>query len=173
MAKLPIITAPDPRLKVKSTKVAVVDGSVRKLMDDMLESMYAAVGLGLAAIQVGVPKRVIVMDVAKQGEPAKPLYLVNPEIVAASDTDLAQEEGCLSLPGQFAEVERPDRVEIRYLDYHGKPQRLKADGMLAVCVQHEMDHLEGILFVDHLSSLKRNIILRKLLKQKKLQAAEA
>ena len=173
MAKLPIITAPDPRLKVKSTKVTVVDDAVRKLMDDMLASMYAAVGLGLAAIQVGVPKRIIVMDLAKQGEPAKPLYLINPEIVAASDTDLSHEEGCLSLPGQYAEVERPDRVEVRYLDYHGKPQRLKAEGMLAVCIQHEMDHLEGILFVDHLSALKRNMILRKLVKQKKLQAVDA
>jgi len=173
MAKLPIIVAPDPRLKVKSKPVAAVDDSIRKLMDDMLESMYGAVGLGLAAIQVGVPKRIIVMDLAKQGEPAKPLYLVNPEIVAVSDTDRLQEEGCLSLPGQFAEVERPERVEIKYLDYHGKPQRLKAEGMLAVCVQHEMDHLEGILFVDHLSALKRNMILRKLLKQKKLQTAEA
>jgi peptide deformylase len=173
MAVLPIITAPDPRLKVISTKVTVVDGTVRKLMDDMLESMYAAVGLGLAAVQVGVPKRVIVMDTAKQGEPSKPLYLINPEIIAASDTDVSFEEGCLSLPGQYAEVERPAEVEISYLDYHGKPRRLKADGLLATCVQHEMDHLEGILFVDHISALKRNMILRKLLKQRKLQAAGA
>ncbi|HYM33257.1 MAG TPA: peptide deformylase [Candidatus Cybelea sp.] len=174
MAKRPIIVAPDPRLKVKSTKVAVVDDGIRKLMDDMLESMYEAVGLGLAAIQVGVPKRVIVIDLAKpEDKKPKPLYLVNPEVVAASESDALFEEGCLSLPGQFAEVERPSWVEIAYLDYDGKPQRLRAEGMLGVCIQHEMDHLEGVLFVDHLSALKRNMILRKLSKQKKQQLVNA
>lgn len=170
MAVLPIITAPDPRLKVVSTKVEKVDDAVRKLMDDMLETMYAAPGIGLAAIQVGVAKRVIVIDLAPEGEPHKPLHLVDPEIVAASDDDAGYEEGCLSLPGQFAEVVRPSWVEVAHLDYHGKPARLRAEGLLATCIQHEMDHLEGILFVDHLSALKRNMILRKLLKQRRQQS---
>lgn len=170
MSQLSIITAPDPRLKIKSTKVEQVDASLRRLMDDMLDTMYAAPGIGLAAIQVGVPKRIIVMDVSADGEPKRPIFLINPEIVAASEEDAAYEEGCLSLPGQFAEVVRPAQIELKHLDYHGKPQLLKAEGLLATCIQHEMDHLEGILFVDHLSALKRNMILRKLLKLRKQQS---
>ncbi|MCW5729160.1 MAG: peptide deformylase [Alphaproteobacteria bacterium] len=170
MALLPIIHAPDPRLKVKSARVDTVDDGLRRLMDDMLETMYAAPGIGLAAIQVGVPKRVIVIDVAREDEPRAPLFLVNPEIVAASDEDATYEEGCLSLPGQFADVARPAWVEITYLDRAGAPRRQRAEGLLATCVQHEMDHLEGILFVDHISALKRNMILRRLLKQRRQQS---
>jgi len=173
MALLPIITAPDPRLKVKSTRIERVDTGVRRLIDDMLETMYQAPGIGLAAVQVGVPKQIIVIDIAREGEKAAPLKLINPELTWVSDEDATYEEGCLSLPEQFAELARPAAIEVSHLDYDGKRQTLKAEGLLAVCIQHEMDHLQGILFVDHLSALKRNIILRKLLKQKKLQAAEA
>ena len=173
MAVLPIITAPDSRLKVKSTKVGKVDAAVRKLIDDMLETMYRAPGIGLAAVQVGVAKRIIVIDIARDGEKPSPLKLIDPDLVSVSDEDATYEEGCLSLPEQFAEVARPAAIEVAYTDYDGKPQRLKADGLLAVCIQHEMDHLEGILFVDHISALKRNMILRKLLKQRKLAAVDA
>lgn len=173
MSRLPIITAPDPRLKLRSAKVKTVDDEVRRLIDDMLETMYAAPGIGLAAIQVGQPKQVIVMDLARDDEPPAPLHLVNPEIVWASDEDATYEEGCLSLPEQYAEVSRPAAIEIEYLDYQGHKRRLKAEGLKAVCIQHEMDHLEGILFVDHLSALKRNMILRRLLKQRRLNAADA
>ena len=168
MAVLPIITAPDPRLKVKSRPVAAVDDDLRHLLDDMLETMYAAPGVGLAAVQVGVPKRVLVIDVSRDDEPRQPLCLVNPEIVWASDDDATYEEGCLSLPDQFADVARPASVRVRHLDRNGKRQELEATGLLAVCVQHEMDHLEGVLFVDHISALKRNMILRRLLKQKRV-----
>jgi peptide deformylase len=180
MALMPIITAPDPRLKVVSTAVERVDNATRKLLDDMLETMYAAPGIGLAAVQVGVPKRIIVVDLQKKtgetptGEPIReraPLFLVNPEIVWASEELASFEEGCLSLPEHYADVERPARVKIRHLDYHGAERILEADGMLATCVQHEIDHLEGVLFVDHLSAVKRGIILRKLQKAKKLKLA--
>lgn len=164
MAILPIITAPDPRLKTVSQPVDRVDDDLRKLMDDMLETMYDAPGIGLAAIQVGVPKRVLVMDIAEEDGTKKPLYFVNPEIVAESDDYTIYNEGCLSLPDQYAEVERPAEITVRYLDYEGEPREMQAEGLLATCLQHEMDHLEGILFVDHLSSLKRNMILRKLKK---------
>ena len=170
MAKLSIIHAPDPRLKVKSTKVERVDDTLRRLMDDMLETMYEAPGIGLAAIQVGIPKRIITIDLAREEEPKAPLFLVNPEIVGVAEQDAVYEEGCLSLPGQFAEVSRPAWVDLKFVDYHGKQQLLRADGLMATCIQHEMDHLEGILFVDHLSTLKRNMILRKLLKQRKQQS---
>lgn len=171
MANLPIITAPDPRLKLKSKRVEKVDDGIRRLLDDMLATMYAAPGVGLAAIQVGVPKRVIVIDVARDGEDRKPLHLVNPEIVWASDEETVCEEGCLSLPEQYAEVRRPKAIRVQYLDYYGDLRELDADGLLAVCIQHEMDHLEGVLFVDHLSALKRNMILRKLSKSKRQKAA--
>jgi peptide deformylase len=171
MALLPIIVAPDKRLKQKSHPVAKVDDELRRLMDSMLETMYAAPGIGLAAIQVGVPKNVIVIDVAREGAregvARKPLYLVNPEIVWAADETKACEEGCLSLPEQFAEVERPVAIKVRFLDYHGDMRELDADGTLAVCIQHEMDHLRGVLFVDRVSALKRNIILRRLIKAKR------
>jgi peptide deformylase len=169
MAIRPIIVAPDPRLKVKSEPVGTVNEGLRRLMNDMRETMYAAAGIGLAAIQIGVPKNVIVIDLSAPKDP-EPLYLVNPRIVSASETTVMQEEGCLSLPSQYADVKRHETVEVAYLDYWGKPQTLRAEGMLAVCIQHEMDHLKGVLFVDRISTLKRNMILRRLSKQKKLQA---
>jgi len=169
MAKLSIIVAPDPRLKRKSQAVAKVDGEVRRLMDDMLETMYAAPGIGLAAPQVGVTRRVIVLDVAKDGQPRQPFAMVNPELLWVSDEDNTHEEGCLSLPEHYAEVTRPARVRVRYIDREDEIRTLEADGLLATVVQHEMDHLDGILFVDHLTSLKRNMILRKLLKARKAE----
>lgn len=171
MALLPIITAPDPRLEAVSTPVEAVTDEVRRQLDDMLETMYAAPGIGLAAIQVGIQKRMLVIDVSREGEDKQPLYIINPEFTWLSDDDKVYEEGCLSLPEQYAEVARPAEVKIEYLDYHGEKKEMQADGLLAVCLQHEMDHLDGILFVDHLSALKRNMILRKLLKQKRLAEA--
>ena len=167
MALLPIITAPDPRLKVKAKAVARVDDEVRRLMDDMLESMYAAPGIGLAAPQVGVPRRVIVVDTAREGEEAKPLKLANPEILWRSDELATYSEGCLSLPEHYADVTRPAEIKVRYLDYQNEVRELHAKGLLATVIQHEMDHLEGTLFVDHISPLKRSIILRKLAKAKR------
>ena len=174
MALLPIITAPDPRLKQVAQPVETVDDDVRRLMDDMLETMYAAPGVGLAAPQVGVLSRVIVVDVARSGEEPQPMHLANPEIVSASDDVSVFEEGCLSLPEHFAEVKRPDTVRVRYLDYENEIREMEMDGFLATCVQHEIDHLDGVLFVDHISGLKRGMILRKLTKLKKADAkAEA
>jgi len=167
MALLPILTAPDPRLKKKSTPVGAVDDELRQLMDDMLETMYAAPGIGLAAPQVSVARRIIVVDVARQGEPPQPYRMANPEIVWVSDDDIAYNEGCLSLPEHYADVTRPRAVRVRYLDHENEIRELEAEGLLATCVQHEMDHLDGILFVDHISALKRNMILRKLVKAKK------
>jgi peptide deformylase len=168
MAVLPIIVAPDPRLKVVSEPVSVVDDSIRALLDDMLASMYDAVGIGLAAIQVGINKRIVVIDVVNdKGEQGNPLFLINPEIVWTSDDDRVHEEGCLSLPEHYAEVVRPDEVRVTYLDRDGKAQELHAAGILSTCIQHELDHLEGILFVDHISSMRRNMILRKLKKLKR------
>ena len=161
-----ILTEPDPFLRQKSTKVETVDSNIRILIDDMLETMYAAPGIGLAAIQIGVPKRIIVIDLSKDDE-KKPLYFINPKIISNSNNDATYEEGCLSVPGQFAEINRPDKCHLKYLDYNGKPQELKAEGLLATCIQHEMDHLEGILFIDYLSKLKKTIIIKKLSKQKK------
>ena len=161
-----ILTEPDPFLRQKSSEVEKVTDETRKLMDDMLETMYDAPGIGLAAIQIGVPKRVIVIDLSRD-EKKNPLYFVNPKIIKRSDTDTTYEEGCLSVPGQFAEVDRPDKCHISFLDYNGKKQELKAEGLLATCIQHEMDHLEGILFIDYLSKLKKNLIVKKLSKQKK------
>ena len=173
MAQLPILTAPDPRLKQKATPVERVDDEVRRLMDDMLETMYAAPGIGLAAPQVGVLKRLIVVDVARDGEPPAPYQLPNPEILWVSDDDAGYEEGCLSLPDHYGEVVRPAAIRLRYLDRQNEIRELEADGILATCIQHEIDHLDGILFVDHMSALKRNMILRKLLKAKKQQALPA
>lgn len=170
MALLPIITAPDPRLKTVSEPVAEVDDEIRALVSDMFETMYDAPGIGLAAIQVGIQKRILVMDVigkdSKEGDP-QPIAIINPEITWVSDDDAVYEEGCLSVPQHYADVVRPAEVKVNYLDLDGEQQELHADGLLATCVQHEMDHLDGILFVDHLSALKRNMILRKLLKNKK------
>jgi len=172
MARLQIITAPDPRLKVKCQPVDKVDDSVRKLMDDMLETMYAAPGIGLAAPQVGDSRRVLVLDVAREDEPPQPLKLANPELVWASEDEMLHEEGCLSVPEHYAEVMRPAEVKVRYLDYENEVRELSAKGLLAVCLQHEMEHLDGVLFIDHLSSIKRNIILRKLVKLRKAEARE-
>ena len=155
MALLDILTVPHPVLKKVSAPVATVDDDLRRLMDDMLETMYAAPGIGLAAIQVGVPKQVIVMDLARQGEPPQPRYFVNPQILWASEDTAPYEEGCLSVPEVYDEVDRPARVKLRYLDYHGKEVTEDAEGLFAVCIQHEMDHLKGVLFIDHLSRLKR------------------
>ena len=162
-----ILTEPDPFLRQKSTKVEIVDDETRLLMDDMLETMYAAPGIGLAAIQVGVPKRVIVIDLARDGERRAPLYFINPEIITNSNNDATYEEGCLSVPGQFAEISRPDKCKVKFLDYYGEAKILEAEGLLATCIQHEMDHLEGILFIDYLSKLKKNMIIKKLSKNKK------
>lgn len=167
MAIRSILTAPDPILKTVCEPVSGVDDDLRRLMDDMLDTMYDAPGIGLAAIQIGVPKRVLVLDVASEGEKRQPQYFVNPEIVWVSDHDLVAEEGCLSVPEHYAEVERPAEVKVRYLDYEGQEREVHAEGLLAVCLQHEMDHLDGILFIDRLTALKRNMILRKLLKSKK------
>lgn len=172
MAVRPIITAPDPRLKARARPVARVDDAVRRLMDDMLATMYAAPGIGLAAPQVGESLRVIVVDVAGKDEKPAPMKLANPDVVWASDEWLRGEEGCLSLPEHYAEVDRPARVRVRYLDYHGEIREIEADGTLATCLQHEIDHLEGTLFVDHISALKRSIILRKLKKLKRIEAEE-
>lgn len=167
MAILPIITAPDPVLKKIATRVERVDDDVRRLMDDMMDTMYAAPGIGLAAPQVGVGKRVIVLDVSKREGPPRSLKMANPEITWVADDDAIYEEGCLSLPEHYAEVTRPVAIKVRYLDYENEIRELSAEGLLATCLQHEIDHLDGILFVDHISALKRNMILRKLLKEKK------
>ena len=156
MALREILTVPNPVLKQVSQPVAAVDDDLRALMDDMLETMYAAPGIGLAAVQIGVPKRVIVMDLAREGEDKAPRYFVNPEILWASEETAPYEEGCLSVPEIYDEVERPARVKLRYLDYHGKDVTEDAEGLFAVCIQHEMDHLKGVLFIDHLSRLKRD-----------------
>jgi peptide deformylase len=157
-------------LKQKSRPVAAVDDALRALMDDMLETMYAAPGIGLAAIQVGEPKRVIVMDLAKGDEPKAPRYFVNPEIVWASEETAPYEEGCLSVPEIYDEVERPAKVKLRYLGYHGEPVEEEAEELFAVCIQHEIDHLNGVLFIDHLSRLKRDRAVSKVKKAAKAEA---
>ena len=173
MALLPIIIAPDPRLKLIAAPVRRVDDEIRQLMDDMLETMYQAPGVGLAAPQVGMLKRVIVVDAsAKDADPA-PLRMANPELIAVSAEDANYEEGCLSLPEHYAKVVRPARVRVRYLDHENEAREIDAEGLLGTCIQHEMDHLEGILFVDRISALKRNMILRKLTKFKKAEAKKA
>ena len=167
MALLPIITAPDPRLKIKATPVAKVDAKVRRLMDDMLETMYHSIGIGLAAPQVGATQRVLVVDVAREGEPPQPLRIANPEILWHSDETMLSNEGCLSLPEHYADVARPAAIRLRYLDHENEVRVIEAKGLLATCLQHEIDHLDGVLFVDHISALKRGIILRKLAKSKR------
>ena len=160
-----ILTEPNKILRQVSTKVDGVGKEEQKLMDDMLETMYAANGIGLAAIQIGVPKRIIVMDLSKDKE-KKPMFFVNPEINNKNKIHSVYEEGCLSVPNQFAEIERPSTCEVKYLDYNGNQKIIKAEGLLATCIQHEMDHLEGILFIDYLSKLKKTMILKKLSKNK-------
>lgn len=170
MALLPIITAPDARLKQKSAPLEAVDDDARRLMDNMLETMYEAPGIGLAAIQVGVPKAIIVMDVSPAGTPRAPRFFINPEIVESSRETVITEEGCLSLPDQYADVARRTAITVRHLDYDGTPRTLEAEGLLATCLQHEMDHLKGILFIDYLSAVRRSIILRRLAKARRLDA---
>jgi peptide deformylase len=165
----PILTAPDPRLQAISTDVEKVDGEIRKLVDDMAESMYAADGIGLAAVQIGVPKRVIVIDLDQKEGKKNPRAFINPKIVWASEEMAVFEEGCLSVPEIWDDVERPARIKAEYLDSDGNKQVLEADGMLATCLQHEMDHLNGVLFIDHLSRLKRSMAIKKLTKAKKLK----
>ena len=161
-----ILTEPNILLRQVSDPVEKVGEEVRKLMDDMLETMYAAPGIGLAAIQVGVPKRIIVMDISRDENKKEPMYFVNPIIKNKNSEHSTYEEGCLSVPNQFAEVNRPSSCEVEYLDYNGNKKILKASGLLATCIQHEMDHLEGILFIDYLSKLKKMMIVKKLSKQK-------
>ena len=178
MAILPIVEVPDPRLRQNPKPVEEVDDEVRALVADMFETMYDAPGIGLAAIQVGVPKRILVIDLQEPkeegGDPVKdPRVFINPEIVTASDQEVPYNEGCLSIPDQYAEVDRPDRITARWLDEHGRPHEEEIDGLLAVCLQHEMDHLNGVLFIDHLSRLKREMVLKKLAKLRKEQGKRA
>jgi peptide deformylase len=165
MATLPIITLPDPILRKISDPVERIDTVIVKLMDDMLETMYAAPGIGLAAIQVGVAKRILVIDAADEGEPPQPIAMANPEIIALGSTTRIYEEGCLSIPDIRVEIERPETVTVSYIDRHGKQRELAADGLLATAIQHELDHLDGQLIIDFLSRLKRDIIIRKFKKQ--------
>jgi peptide deformylase len=167
----PILTAPDPRLKAVSQPIETVDDEIRKLADDLLETMYAADGIGLAAIQVGAPKRMLVMDIAQAKGEREPMLFINPKILWASEETVKMEEGCLSVPEIWDDVERPAKIRAEYLDRDGKVHTLEADGLLACCLQHEMDHLDGVLFLDHLSKLKRSIALRKLAKAKRLKDA--
>jgi peptide deformylase len=161
-----ILTEPNKLLRQISEKVEKVGDEEKRLMDDMFETMYAANGIGLAAIQIGIPKRIIVMDISKDINNKKPIYFINPIILQKGTNKSTYEEGCLSVPDQFAEIERPSKCEIEHLDYNGDKQLLKAEGLLATCIQHEMDHLEGILFIDYLSKLKKSIIVKKLSKKK-------
>ena len=167
MSKRKIVIEPDPILRKKSENLEKVDNDLKKLMDDMLETMYAAPGIGLAAVQIGILKRLIVIDISKDNKKKNPLFLINPEITFKSKNTSSYEEGCLSLPGQFAEIERPAECHLNYIDYNGKKKKLKADGLLATCIQHEIDHLNGVLFIDYLSKLKKDMIIKKLAKHKK------
>ncbi len=169
MTVRPILTAPDPRLQALSMDVETVDGDIRALIEDMTESMYAAEGIGLAAIQIGVAKRVLVIDLDQKEGNKNPRAFINPKITWASEEMAVFEEGCLSVPEIWDDVERPARIKAEYLDADGKKQTLEADGLLATCLQHEMDHLNGVLFIDHLSRLKKNMAIKKLTKAKKLK----
>jgi peptide deformylase len=161
-----ILTEPNKLLRQVSEPVESVGDSEKQLMDDMLDTMYAANGIGLAAIQIGVPKRIIVMDISKDDKKKEPRYFVNPVIIKKDSLEATYEEGCLSVPNQFAEINRPSKCEVEYLDYNGEKKILNAEGILATCIQHEMDHLEGILFIDYLSKLKKSMIIKKLSKSK-------
>ena len=169
MAIRDILIIPDKRLRLKSEAVKTVDKSLRALINDMFETMYAAPGIGLAAIQIGVPKRVVTMDLAKKDEPKQPQVFINPEVVWASDEKAIYEEGCLSIPEYYEEVERPKAVKVKYLDADLRPQEIEADGLLATCLQHEIDHTNGVLFIDHISKLKRDMVVKKF---KKLASRE-
>ena len=170
MPPLPIITLPDPILRKKSTPVETVDDGVRSFLNDMLETMYAAPGVGLAAVQVGVLRRMIVMDTAKGDTPKSPVMLINPEIVSVGDTPRVHEEGCLSIPQMYAEVERPALVRVRYVDIDGRQQEQDFTDLQATVVQHEIDHLDGVLFIDHLSRLKRHLLIKKYQKMQRERA---
>ena len=172
MTVRPILTAPDPHLKAISAEVGKVDAEIRKLAEDMADSMYAADGIGLAAVQVGVPKRVLVMDLARDEAPRAPRYFVNPEIVWASEDTVPYEEGCLSVPEVYDEVERSAKVRLTYLDYSGEAIEEEAEGLFAVCIQHEIDHLNGVLFIDHLSRLKRQRAVARVRKAAKAEELE-
>lgn len=172
MTVLPIILAPDPILKTKAMPVQTVDPEISQLMKDMLETMYLAPGIGLAATQIGVLKRVVVIDISKKDQLNEPICMANPEIVWSSEEKVTREEGCLSLPEQYGEITRPNRIKLRYIDENNEKIVREASGLLATCIQHELDHLQGILFIDHLSSLKRNIILRRLKKLKKINVKD-
>ena len=167
MAVRDILTLPDPRLRLVSQPIGGVDADVRRLVEDMFETMYAAPGIGLAAIQIGVPRRVITLDLAKKDEEKKPQVFINPAILSTSADRSTYEEGCLSIPEYYEEVERAAEVKFRYLDLNGSEHELDATGLLATCVQHEIDHLNGVLFIDHLSKLKRDMMLRKLAKARR------
>ena len=167
MSKRKIVIEPDPILRRKSENLEKVDDDLRRLLDDMLETMYSAPGIGLAAVQIGILKRLIVIDISKEKEKKNPLFLINPEIISKSKNTSIYEEGCLSLPGHFAEIERPAECQVKYIDYDGKKKEIKANGLLSTCIQHELDHLDGILFIDYLSKLKKDMILKKLVKHKK------
>jgi peptide deformylase len=166
----PLIILPDPLLRQASTPIERVDVDIKRLADDMLETMYDAPGIGLAAIQIGVPRRMLVIDVAREGEEKQPLVFINPEILASSDERSVYEEGCLSIPDYYAEVERPATVKVKYLDRDGKEQLVDADGLLATCLQHEIDHLNGVLFIDYISRLKREMVIKKFTKAAKTKA---
>ena len=172
MALRPIITLPDAKLRMTSDKVAKVDASVRTLLDDMIETMYDAPGIGLAAVQIGVLSRAIVLDTAGKDEPPKPMFLVNPEIVSASPERIVYEEGCLSIPDYYEDVERPEKIRVRFLDRDGAECELDAEGILAIAIQHEIDHLNGVLFIDHISRLKRDRVTRKFAKAARKAAEE-
>jgi peptide deformylase len=171
MSVRPILIAPDRRLQAISSDVKLVDGEIRKLVEDMADSMYAAEGIGLAAVQIGVPLRVIVIDLTQKDGHKNPLAFINPKILWASEETATFEEGCLSVPEIWDDVQRPARIKAQYLDREGNQQMLEADGLLATCLQHEIDHLNGVLFIDHLSRLKRSMAIKKLTKAKKLQPA--
>ena len=173
MAKLPIVTIPDPILRTQSTSVERVDDDLRRLIDDMLETMYAAPGIGLAAVQVAVPRRLLVLDLSDKDEPKAPLAMINPEIVKLGDTQRPYEEGCLSIPEVLVEIERPATLTVKYTDRDGKPQTLDADGLLATAIQHEMDHLDGRLIIDFLSRLKRDMVGRRFKKQQRGSATRS
>jgi peptide deformylase len=173
MAIRPLVILPDPRLRLKSAPVDKIDDEVRRLADDMLETMYDAPGVGLAAIQIGEPRRLVTIDTAKKDEERRPIVLVNPEIVWASEETSTYEEGCLSIPEYYEEVERPARVKVRYTDLDGKAVEVEAEGLLATVVQHEIDHLDGMLFIDHLSRLKRDRVVKKFVKAAKREQADA
>ncbi len=167
MAVRKILTIPDPVLRKKSDLVKKVNKDIKNLMNDMIQTMYEAPGIGLAAIQIGVPKRVVVMDLSKDPEKKIPMYFINPEITWRSNSNSTYEEGCLSIPNQFAKIDRPDKCKVKYLDYNGNEKEVIAEGLFSTCIQHEIDHLNGILFIDYLSKLKKEIIIKKVSKNKK------